>query len=126
MTNANPIDVHVGSQLAAIRRRAGRDVSALAAAIDTTEIALAAMEAGMKRIGAAQMQRLARELDVPIGRFFEGAAGFVAEAPPSGPVAAEGMELNRAFVRITDPEQRRLLVMLAKAMAGPSTTARDG
>ena len=119
MTNANPIDVHVGSQLAAIRKRAGRDVSALAAALDTTEIALAAMEAGTKRIGAAQMQRLAQELGVPIGRFFEGAAGFVAEAPPSGPVATEGIELNRAFVRITDPEQRRILVMLAKAMAGP-------
>ena len=86
-------------------------------------------EKGINRIGASRLFELARVLGVPVQFFYE-------ELPASGPTAAgfaerpaesyaveflgsrEGLELNKAFARITDPRVRRSIVELVRAYAG--------
>ena len=68
-------------------------------------------------------------LNVPVSFFFEDAPGDqgvsatgMAEANSSNYVvdflsSSEGLQLNRAFVKINDPKVRRRLVDLVKALA---------
>ena len=115
----NPIDAHVGERLTVLRIEAGVEPSVLAAAIGVSGQELEAMETGAKRIGAATLMRLCEVLDVPVSRFFEGLASPEDERELSfSSLAKEGHELSRAFMQINDPEQRRLLILLARAMAG--------
>lgn len=86
-------------------------------------------EKGTNRVGASRLQAIASILEVPVSFFFadapgldasepvglsEGAgAGYVADFVNSG----EGLQLNRAFARITDAKIRRKIIDLVKALA---------
>lgn len=87
-------------------------------------------EKGTNRIGASRLQQISDILSVPVSYFFDGAPvkppgqleGF-AEAPSSTFVVdflstSEGLQLNKAFIRIQDPKVRRKIVELVKALAG--------
>jgi transcriptional regulator with XRE-family HTH domain len=83
-------------------------------------------EKGTNRVGASRLQGVANCLDVPVSFFFEGAsalpensgeeiigagnglAGFLA--------SGEGIELNRAFTKITDARMRLRIVSLVKSL----------
>jgi transcriptional regulator with XRE-family HTH domain len=89
-------------------------------------------EKGTNRIGASRLQHIARVLTVPVSFFFEdapgspsleGSAGGVAERPSASYVvdflsSSEGVQLNKAFIRIKDPKIRRKVIELVRAMAG--------
>jgi transcriptional regulator with XRE-family HTH domain len=86
-------------------------------------------EKGTNRVGASRLQNISSILNVPVSFFFEdapgensGMAGGMAEASSSNYVvdflsSSEGLQLNRAFVKITDPKVRRKVVELVKALA---------
>jgi len=86
-------------------------------------------EKGTNRVGASRLQNISGILNVPVSFFFEDAPGDqvggapgMAEASSSNYVvdflsSAEGLQLNRAFVKIADPKVRRRLVDLVKALA---------
>jgi len=89
-------------------------------------------EKGVNRIGASRLFELARILSVPIQFFYDEAPdlaksanlapGF-SEAPEESYVveflsSREGLELNKAFVRITDAAVRRSIVELVRSLAG--------
>ena len=87
-------------------------------------------EKGTNRIGASRLQHIARVLTVPVSFFFEDAPGGagepgagIAEAPSASYVvdflsSSEGLQLNKAFVRIKDAKLRRKIVDLVRALAG--------
>jgi transcriptional regulator with XRE-family HTH domain len=86
-------------------------------------------EKGTNRVGASRLQNISSILNVPVSFFFEdapgehsGAIAGMAEASSSNYVvdflsSSEGLQLNRAFVKITDPKVRRKVVELVKALA---------
>ena len=86
-------------------------------------------EKGTNRVGASRLQNISSILNVPVSFFFEDAPGEqadaqtgLAEASSSNYVvdflsSSEGLQLNRAFVKIGDPKVRRKLVDLVKALA---------
>jgi transcriptional regulator with XRE-family HTH domain len=89
-------------------------------------------EKGVNRIGASRLFNLAHVLGVPVQFFYDDApngnaeaaamAGF-AERPAETYVveflaSREGLELNKAFVRIVDARVRRSIVELVRALAG--------
>jgi transcriptional regulator with XRE-family HTH domain len=94
-------------------------------------------ERGANRIGSSRLFQLGQALQVPVGYFFEGAAGAATEArttrglsedavpfagaedePEPGQFdRREVLELVRAFNRISDPLVRRRLFELAKSLA---------
>jgi transcriptional regulator with XRE-family HTH domain len=85
-------------------------------------------EKGTNRIGASRLQNIARVLSVPVSFFFEDApggestTGGMAEQSASYVVdflsSSEGIQLNKAFVRIKDAKLRRKVIDLVRAIAG--------
>lgn len=130
----NPIDRHVGSRVRMRRILVGMSQEKLGEALGLTFQQVQKYEKGTNRIGASRMQQISSILRAPVSFFFEGAPGQdqivmdsvhtgFAEAGSPGYVAdflatSEGIQLNKAFVRIKDPKIRRRLVDLVSSLAG--------
>ncbi len=123
----NPVDVHVGSRVRLRRTLLGMSQEKLGDAIGLTFQQVQKYERGANRVGASRLYDLARVLDVPVSYFFEelGEASSSADPPDnssesyqSNPMMKrETLELVRAYLRISDPQIKRRLFELAKALA---------
>ncbi len=91
-------------------------------------------EKGTNRVGASRLQNIAAILNVPVSFFFEDAPGDAAtgglqENSSTYVVnflsSSEGLQLNRAFVRIVDPKVRRRIIDLVKSLADDEDTATE-
>lgn len=137
----NPIDVHVGSRVRLRRTLLGMSQEKLGDAIGLTFQQVQKYERGANRIGASRLWDLSRVLDVPVSFFFddmvEGTAiqsprmltkGGLEQEPTTfeaDPMTKrETLELVRAYYRITDPQVRKRVFELAKALASASEAAR--
>lgn len=126
---ANPIDVHVGTRVRLRRMLLGMSQEKLGEHLGLTFQQIQKYEKGINRIGASRLFDLAQVLGVPVQFFYEelavganGGAGF-ADRPAESYAAEflgsrEGLELNKAFARITDSRVRRSIVDLVRAFAG--------
>jgi transcriptional regulator with XRE-family HTH domain len=131
---ANPIDVHVGTRVRLRRMLLGMSQEKLGEQLGLTFQQVQKYEKGVNRIGASRLHELGRVLGVSVGFFFEEApslgqvtAGFAtepgfAEMPAENYASdflssREGLELNKAFARITDPKVRRSIVDLVRSLA---------
>ena len=124
---ANPVDVHVGTRVRLRRMLLGMSQEKLGEHLGLTFQQIQKYEKGINRIGASRLFDLSRVLAVPVQFFYEelpvsdGASGF-AEQPEGYAVeflaSREGLELNKAFARITDPRVRRSIVELVRSFAG--------
>src|SRR6201991_522870 len=123
---ANPIDVHVGSRVRLRRMLLGMSQEKLGEHLGLTFQQIQKYEKGINRIGASRLFELARVLGVPVQFFYEElpasgehAVGFAERPAESYAVeflgSREGLELNKAFARITDPRVRRSIVELVRA-----------
>ena len=119
----NPIDVHVGRQLAAYRRVAGLSQEALGDAIGVTFQQVQKYEKGTNRIGASRLFLVGKALDVPVSIFFAGLGPEEASDSVPSDVARDGLELLAAFRTIKDGDTRRHLVGLARSIAAYSSEA---
>lgn len=126
----NPIDIHVGSRIRLRRTMLGMSQEKLGESLGITFQQIQKYEKGTNRVGASRLQNISSILNVPVSFFFEDAPGEssssgssgLAEASSSNYVvdflsSSEGLQLNRAFVKIGDPKVRRKLVDLVKALA---------
>lgn len=138
----NPIDVHVGGRVRLRRTLLGMSQEKLGEALGLTFQQVQKYERGANRIGASRLFDLSRVLDVPVSFFFDDMnddlkaqspaqiAGLGAlEEPPAhfehDPMAKrETLELVRAYYRITDPQVRKRVYELAKALADASEATR--
>jgi transcriptional regulator with XRE-family HTH domain len=125
----NPIDRHVGARVRMRRLLVSMSQERLGEALGITFQQIQKYEKGANRIGASRLQQISKILGVPVEFFFEGApsgdivmaAGF-GELPQSNVVSdfmatSEGVQLTRAFVRISDAQVRRRLIDLVEALA---------
>ncbi|MDO8606954.1 MAG: helix-turn-helix transcriptional regulator [Phaeospirillum sp.] len=132
----NPVDVHVGTRVRLRRTLMGMSQERLGEAIGLTFQQVQKYERGANRIGASRLFDLSRVLDVPVSFFYDdmselvrdqsplavarGAAGLSED--PSGFEAdpltrRETLELVRAYYAISDPQVRKRVYELAKALA---------
>lgn len=135
---ANPIDVHVGTRVRFRRMILGMSQERLGEKLGLTFQQVQKYEKGVNRIGASRIYEISKVLGVSVGFFFEeapagllmldqngdnaGTPGF-AEQPAETYAAdflssREGLELNKAFARISDPKVRRTIVDLVRSLAG--------
>lgn len=133
----NPVDLHVGGRVRLRRMILGMSQEKLGDLLNLTFQQVQKYEKGINRIGAGRLFDLARVLGVPVSFFYDefrpsvGAAGLAVgfEDPPRGERppedfvirflgSREGLELNKAFVRITDPQVRRAVIELVRSLAG--------
>ena len=127
----NPIDVHVGSRVRLRRMLLGMSQEKLGEHLGLTFQQIQKYEKGVNRIGASRLFDLSRVLKVPIQFFYDeapqlegtgsGVEGF-AEAPEESYVVEflstrEGLELNKAFVLISDPNVRRSIIDLVRSLS---------
>jgi transcriptional regulator with XRE-family HTH domain len=125
----NPTDVHVGSRIRLRRNMLGMSQEKLGESLGITFQQIQKYEKGTNRVGASRLQAIANILGVPVSFLFEDAPG---QAPASGKGFAEdhpanfaldfcssmeGLQLNRAFVKIQDVKVRRKVIELVKALA---------
>ncbi|MFP5077681.1 helix-turn-helix domain-containing protein [Rhizobium sp. YIM 134829] len=129
----NPIDIHVGSRIRLRRTMLGMSQEKLGESLGITFQQIQKYEKGTNRVGASRLQNISAILNVPVSFFFEDAPGDAAGGAPAGLSEAsssnyvvdflsssEGLQLNRSFVKITDPKVRRKIVDLVKALAADS------
>lgn len=129
----NPIDMHVGSRIRLRRNMLGMSQEKLGESLGITFQQIQKYEKGTNRVGASRLQAIASILSVPVSFFFEDAPGQQAGGQPGLAEdsqttyvvdfinSAEGLQLNRAFVRIADPKVRRKIVDLVKTLAEEET-----
>lgn len=131
---ANTIDSHVGARVRLRRMLLGMSQEKLGESLGLTFQQVQKYEKGVNRIGASRLFDLAQVLGVPVQFFYDeiepldhhshaSALGF-AERPTESYVvdflgSRDGLELNKAFVRITDPKVRRSVIDLVRSLAGP-------
>ena len=124
----NPIDTHVGSRIRLRRTMLGMSQEKLGEALGITFQQIQKYEKGANRVGASRLQNIAGILNVPVAFFFEDAPGDDDVTPgnleesSTGYVvnfisSSEGLQLNRSFVRISDPKVRRRIIELVKSLA---------
>ena len=124
----NPIDIHVGGRVRLRRMMLGMSQEKLGEQLGITFQQIQKYEKGTNRIGASRLQHISTVLSVPVAFFFEDApatpnqTGGMAETSTDYVVdflsSSEGIQLNKAFVRIRDPKLRRRIIDLVRAAAG--------
>lgn len=124
----NPTDVHVGGRIRMRRNMMGMSQEKLGESLGITFQQIQKYEKGTNRVGASRLQAISGVLSVPVAYFFEDAPGSEGAAlkgfAEEGVNLAldfcsstEGLQLNRAFVKITDLKVRRKVIELVKALA---------
>lgn len=128
----NPIDVHVGNRVRLQRMLIGISQEKLGERLGLTFQQVQKYEKGINRIGASRLFELSRVLGVPVQFFYEDAPASGAQQAASTPgfserssdshvfeflSSREGLELNRAFSRITDPKVRKSVLDLVRSLA---------
>lgn len=125
----DPIDVHVGRRLRLRRTAVGLSQERLGEAVGLSFHQVEECERGTGPIGASLLYQLAGVLGVPVAFFFDDLPGPPdpvalvppANAPPSlagdETVKREILDLMRNVRHIIDPEDRRRLCALARALA---------
>ncbi|WP_374545143.1 helix-turn-helix domain-containing protein [Rhodoblastus sp.] len=126
----NPIDRHVGARVRMRRMLIGMSQEKLGEALGLTFQQIQKYEKGANRISASRLQQISEALNTPLAYFFKGApssdgapqGGFAEAGVEEGRVndfvmTAEGLSLNRAFARISDPKVRKKIVDLVTALA---------
>jgi transcriptional regulator with XRE-family HTH domain len=129
----NPTDMHVGSRIRLRRNMLGMSQEKLGESLGITFQQIQKYEKGTNRVGASRLQAIATILGVPVAFFFEdlpgqeatGNRGFAEDTSAAFALdfctSAEGLQLNRAFVKIPDLKVRRRIIDLVKSLA-----AEDG
>lgn len=137
----NAVDRHVGRRLRQRRMLLGLSQERLAVSLGLTFQQIQKYERGVNRIGAGRLFDLSRQLDVPIGYFFDGLGksgstskgsdgplsgwdGGAESLPPLPEQRRENAELIRSYHRIRDPRMRACMLELCRAMAAPPSGTR--
>lgn len=120
------IDVFVGSRVRMRRLMAGLSQEKLADGLGITFQQVQKYEKGTNRIGASRLQAIADVLGVHPSFFFqegeEGATPRLGDVREPNEISSfvsskEGIALNRAFLKITDPVLRKKIISLVAAVA---------
>lgn len=125
----NPIDAHVGGRIRMRRNMLGMSQEKLGESLGITFQQIQKYEKGTNRVGASRLQAIASIMEVPPAFFFENAP--TDEHTPTGGLSedssmtsvmefcssSEGIQLNRAFVKISDPKVRRRILELVKSLS---------
>jgi len=129
----NPMDIHVGSRVRLRRMLLGMSQEKLGDHLGLTFQQVQKYEKGINRIGASRLFDLSKTLGVPISYFYEDAPvaepGLAEDPSEYGEKTGEssvfdflstreGLELNKAFVKITNARVRRTIVEIVRSLAG--------
>ncbi|NLR99279.1 helix-turn-helix transcriptional regulator [Rhizobium sp. P38BS-XIX] len=127
----NPIDAYVGSRVRTRRLMLGMSQERLAEQIGVTFQQVQKYEKGTNRIGASRLQAIASVLAVQVAFFFQQDNSQPLNTDGLGAIngledlsefltSKEGLNLNKAFMKINDPSIRQSVLTLIKSLANAS------
>ena len=135
----SPVDVHVGARMRQCRTLLGMSQTTLGDGLGLTFQQVQKYESGANRIGASRLFDLSWVLDVPVEYFFDDMPpGVAATSPatkkrgrakeppsyePNLMAKRETLELVRAYCKIRDPQIRKRLYELAKALGAAASSS---
>ena len=130
----NPIDVFVGSRVRLRRLMVGMSQEALADRLGVTFQQVQKYEKGTNRISASRLQAISDVFRVPPSFFFQdddSALPAAGAGHETGDVSTfvsskEGLDLNRAFLKIEDASVRKSIIQLATALSKASANDTAG
>ena len=130
----NDIDRHVGSRVRMRRMLIGMSQEKLGEALGLTFQQVQKYEKGTNRISASRLQAISDVFRVPPSFFFQdddNAASATGVAHETGDVSTfvsskEGLDLNRAFLKIEDAGVRKSIIQLATALSKASAGEAAG
>lgn len=125
----NPIDVHVGSRVRLRRMLIGMSQEKLGEQLGLTFQQVQKYEKGSNRIGASRLYQIAQILGVPVQFFYDdmGTTSVSGQGFSEGEAgenvmdfvsSSEGLALNRAYAKITEPQLRRRILELVRSLSG--------
>ena len=137
VSKPNPVDIHVGSRVRLRRTLLGMSQEKLGTAVGLTFQQIQKYERGANRIGSSRLFQFAQVLDVPVSFFFDDMPEEIARSQPGASLNAsesfqqdqfarrETLELVRAYYKIRNPNVRKRVFELTKAVAGVSPGAGE-
>ncbi len=132
MDISNTDDIHLGAKVKQRRVVMGFSQEKLGKQLGITFQQVQKYERGVNRISASRLLDMSRILEVPITFFFEGMPvnGFAEDKQEDFPAKdtlakRETLELVRAYYRISDPQVRKRIFELTKAMANAEAEPAD-
>ena len=124
------IDAHIGARVRLRRLMLGMSQESLGGQLSLTFQQIQKYEKGVNRISASRLYALARALSVPVNYFFEGLSNpdlpsdydSLQEANTASPYldfvsSGEGVQLNKAFLKIEDDVTRRKILAIVEDIA---------
>jgi transcriptional regulator with XRE-family HTH domain len=124
------IDAHIGARVRLRRLMLGMSQESLGGQLSLTFQQIQKYEKGVNRISASRLYALARALSVPVNYFFEGLSNpdlpsdydSLQEANTVSPYldfvsSGEGVQLNKAFLKIEDDVTRRKILAIVEDIA---------
>lgn len=117
----HPVDRHVGGQIATVRVQSDVSQAQLARAIGISFQQLQKYESARNRVSASMLFEIARSLDVPVSRFFDGLPGNGEASATTLPVderlefiaSAEGRRLIEAMMRLPPRMRNRMSSLIS-------------
>lgn len=126
----NAIDIEVGRRIRQRRQMLGFSQSSLAESLGVTFQQVQKYEKGTNRVGSSRLQNIARFLTCPVAYFFEeadqiarGDGNVEGNNVTDFVMSSEGLQLNRAFLSISNEKVRRRFVALVKTLANDQDAA---
>lgn len=127
----HPVDVHVGRRLRLKRTILGLSQESIGKQIGVTFQQIQKYERGINRMGASRLYDFSKTLGVQVSYFFEGFGDYAQEdgsilSAAESPAPnfehetmnnRETLDVMRAYYRIKNPNVRKRIVELIKAMA---------
>lgn len=117
----HPADRHVGRQIAAVRVHSDVSQAQLARSIGISFQQLQKYETARNRVSASMLYEIARSLDVPVSRFFDGLPGNGEATAPLLPAderlefiaSAEGRRLVEGLMRLPPRVRNRVSSLIS-------------
>lgn len=107
---AHPVDLHVGRQIAEVRKKMGHNQSELGRAIGVTFQQVQKYERGSNRVSASKLHEIARFLNQPISAFFPSSNDeSVFEVPP---MSRQAMEIAQLAPKLNPTDQKTVLALM--------------
>ena len=132
---ANAVDAQIGNRVRLRRMLVGMSQERLGELLKVTFQQIQKYERGTNRISASRLFQVSKVLGVTIDYFYDAlhvadevvvTPGFAEHSGEEAEMLTflgtrEGIELNRAFQRISDPAKRRAVVELVRTMVAEKT-----
>jgi len=119
---AQPVDIEVGARIRLRRRLIGMSQDTLAKNIGVSFQQVQKYEKGTNRIGSSRIHQIAGTLNTSVSSLFGteeilDAAGNIASETEAYAMSKDGMELNRAYLRVMDEGKRAAIRSLIEALS---------